>query len=222
MSDRVKAAWIVAVTSVLAAVLGAILGRPVINEVTGTTERLERLLEENKNLRVENSELQAKMKSSPPTDQDSETFKNIMQENKDLKSENSRLEARIKEYTRSDDSDASDKIVNDLHFELRGCKAEGSNILCSFLITNLAGDRNFELSFMSGMVAADGEPHRAERLFAGRELLADNADIPVATKVPTAFSFRFPGLAASVQRIALLEIKSRGFSVQWRNIEVSS
>jgi len=119
-------------------------------------------------------------------------------------------------------SEPNEKLVSNYRFELRGCRAEGSNIVCSFFITNLEGDRDFELSYQSGMIDSAGEPHQAERIFAGRELLASNADIHLVTGVPTAISFRFVGLAASVRSIALLEVKSRGFSVQWRSVQVAN
>lgn len=46
MSEGLKIAWVAAIASILAAVLGAILGRPVINEVAGTTDRLHQLAED--------------------------------------------------------------------------------------------------------------------------------------------------------------------------------
>lgn len=116
--------------------------------------------------------------------------------------------------------DSDEKTVNSFRFKLRGCTAEASDILCSFLVTNLVGDRNFELSFESYMIDSDGERHEAERLFARRKLTASYADIRTVTDVPTAFSLRFPGLARSVPVIALLEVKSKGFSVQWRNVQI--
>ncbi len=119
-------------------------------------------------------------------------------------------------------SEQVEKLVSNYRFVLRGCSAEGSNIVCSFVVTNLAGDRDFELSYQSGMIDGAGEPHQAERIFAGRELRASNAGIHLVTGVATAFSFRFEGLAASVRDIALLEVKSRGFSVQWRGVPVTN
>ena len=135
MSDGVRAAWITAAASIVAAVLGAILGRPVINEITGTTDRINQLSEENQVLRKEISGLRGQIEALKSSG----------------KSENHRV--KIDATPTGDPTQETSPCPPgewvqrdaELCVQLQECRRQGGSVTCSLVLTSIDADRSINI-----------------------------------------------------------------------------
>jgi hypothetical protein len=137
MSER--AAWITAGASILAAVLGAILGRPVINQVVGTTEKIERLTEENQELRRESSDSTALKKKVVELEGQLAECKNTLVACGNLPHTTEQSAASAPQTSALQKLQPSAPMVieeSGYSFSLLGCDRSGSSVTCNLTIEN--------------------------------------------------------------------------------------
>jgi hypothetical protein len=229
-----KAAWITAGASILAAVLGAILGRPVINEVVGTTDKIERLAEENQELRKEGSDSTALKKQVAELERQLAECKNALvacgnpphtaEQSAALSSQTSALQKL---------QPSSPITIEELgySFSLLGCDRSGSSVTCNLTIENQRDERSLKLSRprvtpASRLVDDLGNEVRAESKSLGRST-GDSVMLLMPKQVPIRASISFEGVAPEARVLRLLEVgcvsepEYKQFAVQFRDIPLN-
>lgn len=213
MSEGVRAAWIAAVASILAAVLGAILGRPVINEVTGTTDRLKYLTEENKALRSETSGLRAEVERLTSRSPDREG-----------KGQTPRSEV-VDPITSPNPHDPGTEIVSGIKFDLLGCHKNGSTVLCDLQLTGLERDiRSVYLTTDSILNVSGSEVTAVRASLGSLQNQRIHAWGDLVARVPKKGALRFDGIDVDEDTATLLELKmvvgNDRFSVRFRDVKL--
>ena len=97
-------------------------------------------------------------------------------------------------------------VEAEIKFKLSGCTPSGFKITCSFLVTNLGVDRDFQ--FDSGrIIDSDGNEYTANYLSLGakREHFVVNSSL--LSGVPVKGSFEFEAVRTHTQLIKVLELK---------------
>lgn len=213
MSEGVRAAWIAAVASVLAAVLGAILGRPVINEVTGTTDKIERLTEENKALSREVSRLKAEIEGLASRSPDREG-----------QGETPRSEA-VDPIPSPTPYGPGTEIASGIKFDLLGCNKNGSTVLCDVQLTGLERDiQNVYLTTDSILNVSGNETTATRASLGSKQNQRIHAWGDLVARVPKKGSLRFEGVGVDEDTATLLELKivvgNDRFSVRFRDVRL--
>jgi hypothetical protein len=114
------------------------------------------------------------------------------------------------------------QAVEDYVFTLDACRRQSADIYCWVLVRNDAADRGLAITDASRLIADDGTSYeQSARIFGNREDgFVASFLIQIPTGVPTRFGLRFKGLALKVQHIALVEVVTQSFRVQFRDVPV--
>jgi TolB-like protein len=110
-------------------------------------------------------------------------------------------------------------------FELDRCEPQGGTLVCTFFVTNQAGDRTLQLiSRGSRVVTSSGDGYLAKRKELGSRSTNGTAGIEIVSGIRTRGALHFPGVPPMSGRIPLLEIvcwaPNGRFSVQFRDVSL--
>jgi hypothetical protein len=230
---RERAAWITAGASILAAVLGAILGRPVINAVVGTTDRIEQLTEENEVFRKEISDGTALKTQIAELESQLAKCKNALAE---CGKPPHTIEQSTTSLLQTPESQApqpsTPTVVEEsgYSFSLLGCDRSGSSVTCDLTIENQRDERSLKMSRprttpVSRLVDDLGNEVAAESKTLGRSS-GDSVMLLMPKQVPIRASILFEGVAPEARVLRLLELgcvsepEYKQFAVQFRNISL--
>jgi hypothetical protein len=231
MSEGVRAAWIIGAASIVAAVLGAIVGRPVINEVVGTTDKIERLTEENQALRKGNSDSTALKTQVAELESQLAKCRNIPSGNPPHTPE--QPPAPSPQAPEPQEPMPSTPVtVEELgySFSLIGCDRSGSSVTCNLTIENQRDERSLKMSRprvtpVSRLVDDLGNEAVADSKSLGRSV-GSSVMLLMPRQVPIRASINFEGVAPEAKVLRLLEIgcvtepEYKQFAVQFRNVNL--
>jgi hypothetical protein len=100
--------------------------------------------------------------------------------------------------------------------ELRSCRASGSDIVVSLMITNHKEDRKLWLFDDTAITDYDGEIHKVDdKRFGGSEI-----DTKAKTEVPVRATLTFRGIAKTVKNVKLLDLHFQHFRESTHNFNV--
>jgi hypothetical protein len=229
-----KAAWITAGASILAAVLGAILGRPVINEVVGTTDKIERLTQENQALRKESSDSTALKNQIAELESQLVKCKNDLVACGNHPRTTEQPTALSSQTSESQKTQPSAPITLEewgYSFSLLGCDRSGSSVICNLTIENQRDERSLKMSRpretpASRLVDDLGNEVLAESKSLGRST-GGSVMLLMPKQVPIRARINFEGVAPEARVLRLLEVgcvsepEYKQFAVQFRNISLN-
>lgn len=113
------------------------------------------------------------------------------------------------------------QTIQSYEFFLEGCAAVGSDVECWFRVVNHRERRRLIVKTHSRLVAANGNSYEAKYvLLGGGGLEGVWATFDLANGVPGRFGLHFEGLGGYVRSIALLDVVTSEFNVEWRTLTV--
>jgi hypothetical protein len=118
-------------------------------------------------------------------------------------------------------SDPRVQTVDDYVFTLDACKRHGPDLDCWIVVRNDDADRQLQVTSESRLIAEDGTTYHQTTLVLGdQETFLSILFMQLPTGVPVRFGLRFKGLAVKVRHLALVEVVTPAFRVQFRNVDV--
>jgi len=132
------------------------------------------------------------------------------------------LEAAPRTERKSTQVSALRQTVDEFLFELEGCEAGGGSLVCTFFVTNNAGDRMLQIAHSSRIVTVSGEEYLARSRELGSRKSRGMVGVELIHGIRTRGALHLVGVPPLSGKIPLVEIKwwaSNGnSSVQFRDV----